>query len=882
MRATRFAYRLLLIAFPAAVRDEFGDDMATLFAMQIDERRRQRGSVVGLWIRAVVDVLQHGMAERFGAGESPRPRRTGGWMQAFLHDARYALRMMNRQRGLTLVCVLTLALGIGANTAIFSAVNAFLLRPLPYDDPSRIMTIWEKRPAEGVLDNVVAPADFLDWARQNATFESMAAQITLPADLTGVEEPRRLFVAAVSPAFFNVLRVHPILGRDFRPDESFAGKPRVAILSYRLWSSQFGRDGSVVGRTLTLNGTPVEVVGVLPASFEFADERVDLWSPLVLEGTPQPQSRSSHQLVVFGRLKAGVTVQQARTDMDRVGAALQQQYPETNRNHGAWVIPYEEWLKSPVRSSLLLLLGAVAFVLLIACVNVANILLAKSAGRRREIAVRSAVVAGRARLAGQMLTESVMLAGLGGLVGLLVGWWGIQALKQLAPAEVQIVGWSHLRLEPRVLAFTAVVALATGVLFGLLPAWQLASQDVGASLKEGGRSPGGVRRRVRVALVISEIALASLLLVAAGLTLRSFQSVLNDPAGFRIDRSLTVSISLNGSKYRTREAVVATFESLERRLASIPGVRSVGETSHLPLGGRDGRQGVTVEGRESTPDAPTRAHPRVVSPSYFRTMRIQLLSGRPFSEQDAPPALPVAIVNETMARRYWPGASPIGKRVRFNGAGDPWMEVVGVIADVKHWGLDARVNPEIYLPLKMGFGSTMTYVIDTDLDGAALAGSVREQIRATDLNLPVGALRTMDDVASVSVGSRRAGMLLVTVFGVLALVLAAAGIHGVMSHLVALRTPEIGVRMTLGASPAQMMSAILREGAIQAIAGLAVGLGGGVLLMRAFRSVLYGVEPTDPLTLTVVSLVLLATALAASAIPGRRAMRVDPVNALRG
>ena len=803
-------------------------------------------------------------------------------MQAFLQDARYALRMMNRQRGVTLVCILTLALGIGANTAIFSAVNAFVLRPLPYDDPSRIMTIWEKRQAEGVLDNVVAPADFLDWAKQNSTFDSMAAQLTLTGDLTGSGEPQRLFVSAVSPAFFSVLRVRPLLGRDFRPEESVAGKPRVVMLSHRLWSSQFGRDSAIVGRTLTVNGTPVEVVGVLPATFEFADDRIDLWTPLILEGTPQPQSRASHQLVVYGRLKPGVTLQQARADMERIGAALQQQYPDTNRNHSSWVIPYEEWVKGPVRSSLLLLLAGVAFVLLIACVNVANILLAKSAGRRREVAIRSAVGASRARLAGQMLTESLMLAALGGAVGVLIGWWGIQALKQLAPTGIQIVGWSHLRLEPRVLAFTAVIALATGLLFGLLPAWQLASQDVGASLKEGGRSPGGVRRRVRIALVVSEIALASLLLVAAGLTLRSFQSVLDEPAGFRIDRSLTVTINLIGNKYRTRETVVNTFESIERRLAAIAGVRTVGETSHLPLGGRDGRQGVTVEGFEPIPDTPTRAHPRVVSPSYFRAMGIQLLAGRPFTEQDAPPATPVVIVNDTMAKRYWPGGSPIGKRVKFNGANDPWMEVVGVIADVKHWGLDARVNPEIYLPLKMGFGSTMTYVIDSDLDGASLAGSVREQIRATDPNLPVGDLRTMADVASVSVGSRRAGMLLVTVFGVLALLLAAAGIHGVMSHLVALRTPEIGVRMTLGATPAGMMALVLRDGAIQAAAGLALGLGGGVLLMRSFRSMLYGVEPADPVTLATVGVLLLATALVACAIPARRAMRVDPVNALRG
>jgi putative ABC transport system permease protein len=878
-------YRLLLFAFPAALRREFGDDMTEMFAMQVAETRLRQRSVVVLWIRGVVDAIAQGLGERVSptrpAGAKPPRFRWRSYMRAFVQDMKYALRMLARQPGVTFVAVLTLALGIGANTAIFSAVNAIVLRPLPYDDPDRLVTVWEKRQAEGVLDNVVSPADFLDWARMNSTFESMAAMTTTVADLTGSGEPERLSVGVVSPPFFDLLRVRPALGRAFSPDEAFVGKPRVVLLTHKLWVSRFGSDRSVVGRTLMLNGNPIEVVGVLPASFEFADE-LDLWAPLALEGTPQPLSRVSHQFFVYARMKPDVSLEQARTDMERIGALLQQQYPDANRNHSAWVIPLEERLKGPVRNSLLLLLGAVAFVLLIACVNVANILLARAAGRRREMAVRSAVGAGRARLAGQMLTESVVLAVLGGGAGLVVAWWAIAALKRFVPPGLRLVGLAHLRLEPNVLAFTAALSLATGLLFGVLPAWHLASQDANAALKDGGRGPTGVRRRLRVALVVSEIALASLLLVAAGLTVRSFLAVLDQPAGFRTSQTVTVAVTLPGARYRSDQAYTTTFETLRERLAALPGARGAGATSHLPLSGRDGRRGVTIEGREPTPDTPTRAHPRVVTPGYMEAMGITLIAGRGFTAADREGSAPVAIVNDTMARRYWPGSSPIGKRVRFNGDGSVWMEVVGVIADVKHWGLEAPVNPELYQPIgqPLALSSTMTFVVPASGDDAALAAAVRERVRAIDPNLPV-TVRRMDDIAAVSVASRRAGMLLVGVFGVLALILAAAGIHGVMSHLVALRTSEIGVRMTLGAAPQSVLALFLREGALQAIAGLAIGLTGGVLLMRTFRTMLYGVEPADPLTLAVVAIGLFVTALAACALPARRAMRVDPVAALR-
>jgi putative ABC transport system permease protein len=886
VRFTSFAYRLLLLAFPADVRREFGDDMALMFAKQVEDARQRRSSVARLWLQAIADALVHGGGDRFKPGDRWRAARREAsrwrwWVQAFQQDIKHAFRVLVRQPGVTIVAILTLALGIGANSAIFSAVNAVLLRPLPYDDPDRLVTLWEKRPAEGVMDMVVSPADFADWSKMATSFESMAAMSVVPADLTGVGEPVRLFVGAVTTQFFDVLRVNPMLGRGFRPEESVAGKHRVVILGHKLWTTRFDSDRQVVGRTLSLSGIPHEVVGVLPQTFEFPDDTLDMWAPIPLEGLPAALPRANHEYSVYARLKDGVSLEQARTDMDRVGKLLEQQYPDTNRGHGAWAVSLDDRLRTPVRRSLLLLLGAVAFVLLIACVNVANILLAKAAGRRREMAVRAAVGAGRTRLAGQMLTESLVLALLGGAAGLFVAWWGIALLRQLTPAGVPLLGLSHLRLEPRVVAFTAGLSLLTGVLFGFLPAWHLASQDVNVSLKDGGRSPGGVRRTLRVALVVSEIALASLLLVAAGLTLRSFQSVLNLPPGFQTQGILTASVALPASRYREDPSILTGLDQIEEKLRSLPGVRAVGATTHLPLGGRDSRRGVGIEGRTPAPDTPTRAHPRAVTPGYFQAIGVTLMAGRPFTAADSATAPRVAIVNDTMARRYWPGVSPVGKRIRFSSPAE-WIDVVGIVADVKHWGLEAPVNPELYLPLPQYLSRGVTFVVAADGDPASLAPAVRDRVRGFDPDLPLSGVRTMEEVASVSVASRRAGMLLLAVFGGLALILAAAGIHGVMSHLVALRTSEIGVRMTLGATPSNVMGLVLREGTIQALIGLAIGLTGGVFLMRTFRTMLFGVAPADPMTLSVVGVGLLTTALAACVIPARKAMRVDPVNAMRG
>ncbi len=810
-------------------------------------------------------------------------------MHALKHDIKHAIRLLVRQPGVSIVAVITLALGIGANTAMFSAVDAILLRPLPYEDPDRVVMVWEKRQAEGVLDNVVAPADFVDWAKMNTVFESMAAFAPSSVDLTGVGEPVRLPAGAVSPAFFDVFKVRPFLGRTFGTEEGTVGRHRVVILGHGLWQRRFGSDAAIVGRKLLFNGVPHEVIGVVPTSFEFPDPTIEVWAPLAFEGTAEPLSRAVHNFFVYARMKPGVTVKQARTEMDRVGAVLSQRYPDTNARHGSWVTSLSDQITGPrqrssaqdrgLRNGLLLLLGSVAFVLLIACVNVANLLLARAAGRRREMAVRAALGAGRARLIAQTLTESLVLGLTGGITGLIVAWWGIGTLRQIAPGAGQVAGVTHLGLDWRVLLFTFALSLATGLVFGLLPAWHLAGQDVNAALRDGARTTGVGRRRLRLMLVVSEIALASLLLVGAGLTVRSFQSLLRAEPGFNADGVLTSMVVLPDSRYRGEERLAVASEQIEQRLAAIPGVRAAGVTSHLPLSGQDSRRGIIVEGRESS-DSPTRAHPRSVTPPYFRAMSIRLASGRFFTDVDRAGAPPVAIVNETMARSYWPGQSPIGRRVTFTGTRDA-REIVGVIRDVRHWGLGLPVNPEMYVPLAQFPAQAMTFVVSTQGNPSALAGAVREQLRSFDPNLPLSNVRPMTEVAARSVVPHRAAMLLLAIFGGLALVLAAAGIYGVMAHLVALRSSEIGLRMTLGATPSELMRAVLKEGLLQTVIGLTLGLGAAAIVMRGFQSMLYEISPTDPFTLAAVAMILVATAVAASAIPARRAMRVDPVQALR-
>ena len=796
-------------------------------------------------------------------------------------DLRYALRRLLRQPGITALAIGTLALGIGANTAIFSAVNAVLLRPLPYADPDRLVMIWEKRVAEGVLDNVVAPADYLDWEQRQQAFDAIAAFTTDTVDLTGTGEPVRLAAGTVAPPFFDLLGISMGLGRSFRSEEATMGQQHVVVLTHSLWRDRFSSDRAVVGRAIVLNGVPHEVIGVLPATFEFPNRALDLWMPLALRGTAVEASRTNHYLSVYGRLKAGLSLEQARGDMDRVSAALEAEFPNSNRHHGAHVSPLRDELQAPIRAGLLARFAAVGLVLLIACVNVATLLLAHAAARRREMAVRAAIGAGRGRLVRQALTESLLLALLGGVAGLLVAAWGIDLLAQIAPRDLDLLGASRVRVDLTVLGFTFALSLVTGLIFGVLPAWQLARQDVNEALKEGGRSPAGLSRRLRMTLVTTEIALASLLLVGAGLALRSFQALLRTDVGVRTDERLAAFVSLPPARYRTDGQRVAAYDEIERRFAALPGVRAVGATSHLPLAGQDSRTIVAIEGLDLAADAPpARAHPRAVTLDYFRTMGIRLMEGRPFGAGDHDESPFVAIVNQAMAQRYWSGVSPVGKRVRLGG-GKAWREVIGIVSDVKHWGFDRPANPEIYLPQKQMVWDGLTFVLASDLDPVTLTAAVRAELQAVDPDLPLSDVRTLEAVAAGAVATRRSTMLLLGSFAALALVLAAAGIYAVTAQLVALRTHEIGIRMSLGAPPLAILGLVLQEALVQAVAGLAIGMTAGVLAMRTFDSVLFGVRPTDPVNGIAVAGLLLATALLACVVPARRAMQVDPGHVLK-
>jgi putative ABC transport system permease protein len=839
-----------------------------------------------VWLRAINDVLRHGVGarrdawKRFSKTSAYVEYRNGGWwMDTLRYDLRHALRAMSRQPATSAIVVLTLALAIGANTAVFSAVHTVLIRPLPYPQPDSLVMLWEKREAEGVMNNSVSAADYLDWSRMATSFTAMAAFTEVTADLTGAGEPEKFPVAAVSAPFFDVLGVRPLLGRTFAEGEDQTGRNRVVVLGHALWRQRFGADQSVIGRSITLNGSPFEVIGVLPANAAFPHTEAQLFSPLVLVTPGEQPSRTSHNFGVYARLKSGVSFEQARDEMDRIGKDLEKTYPQLSRGHGANVTKLPEEITGPVERTLIVLMAAVAFILLIACINVTNLLLAKAAGRRREMAVRSAIGAARMRLIRQVLVECAVMALAGGAAGLLLAVWAVQLLATQVPAVARPDRDVIFSLP--VLAFTIGACLLTGLAAGALPAWHLVREDPAEPLKEGGRSPVSLKRALRFGLIVTEVALTSLLLVGAGLTLRSFQTVLSQPAGIETNNRLTFRIGLPGARYQDGAAAARFFNELESRLSAEPLIQAAGGTMLPPLTGMDGRRGVIIENREPAPDeGPTRAHPRIVTPNYIQASGARIREGRGFVAADTATAPMVAIVNETMAKRYWPGASAIGKRVRFTDQ-EAWREVVGVIGDVKHWGLDAPVNPELYIPTSQFSAFALTWVLLTNGDPLTLIPIAQRHVRDLDPNLPLFQVRTMEEVAAKSVERRRWTMTLLAVFAVLALVLAAAGIYGVMSHLVSLRTPEIGVRLTLGATPASVMRQVIGEGATQAAIGLGIGLIGSLAVMKGLRTILFGIEPTDPITLVSVGVSLMLVALLAVAIPALRAMRVDPVTALR-
>jgi putative ABC transport system permease protein len=800
------------------------------------------------------------------------------WLRQFVQDLKYGLRMMRREPGFASIAVLTLALGIGANTAIFSVVNAVLLRPLPYRDPARLVTVlhdgWKP----------VAPANFLDWREQSQSFESIAAAQSWNLTLTGLDRPEQLNVLQTSVEMFHLLGVDAALGRTYGAGEDQPGREHVVVLSHGLWQRRFGGDRSVVGRQVTLDGEPYTVVGVMPPDFQFAPfwaTHAEAWLPLNLGA--RVTDRRGQSLRVFARLKPGVTREQAQAEMETVSRRLEEQYPRTNEGLTVAVDSLHEKVVGKSRPALLVILGAVGFVLLIACANVANLTLAKSAMRRKEIAVRIALGAGRGRVIRQLLTESLTLSLAGGGAGLLLASWSNTALASLGPdtlPRVRTVG-----LDTNVLLFTLGLSVLAGLLFGLAPALRSTKTDLTKSLKDKARGSSSDRHqeRVRQLLVVGEIAVSLVLLVGGGLMMRSFLRLTSVDPGFDPRGVLTATVPLAGPRYSTDEQRAAFFRRLTEQLGAAPGVKSASAINHLPLGGDVWTFGFTVEGRPAPSDAerPSAVY-RVARPDYFRTMGAALLKGREFTERDDASSPGVVIVNEAFARRQWPGEEPLGKRITLNGEGTKQREVVGVVRDLKQGEWASEPKQEMYLPHSQAASPrSMTLVIRASSDLSKIEPLVQREVWAIDKDLPVSQIIDMEDVVAESVGQQRFNTLLIGVFAASALILAAVGVYGVMSHTVAQRTHEIGVRMALGARERDVLGMVIRQGLLLTLFGLAIGLVGALALTRVMNSILYEVSATDPLVFVGVAAALTLSALLACYVPARRATKVDPMVALR-
>ena len=806
-----------------------------------------------------------------------------------MNEIRFALRQLRKSPAFTIIAILTLALGIGANTAIFSVVNAVLLRPLPYKAPDQLVMIWEASQKDEIDKEPLSFPNFNDYRAQAQSFEGIGAFTnSAPILSAGDGEPERLTGAAVIGDFFSVLGVEPVLGRKFLPEENEDGKNRVVILSHAFWQRRFGADPNLVGQQITLNGNQYTVVGVMPPAFQdpvaAAKRPVELWVPLALtEG--MRNSRRGDFLQVIARLKPNVSADQARAELQGIAKRLEQQYPDTNTGWTSFPVPLHQELTGNIRPALLVLLGAVAFLLLIACANVANLLLARASARQREIAVRSALGASRARIIRQLLTENVLLSLAGGAAGLLLAFWGTQALLAISPGNIPRL--QSIGIDPQVLLFTIGISLATGVLFGLAPAVIVSKLNLNDTLKEGGRSSaeGAGGRRVRNGLAIAEIALSLILLVGAGLLIRSFLRLQEVKPGFNPDNVLTAQLALPVAKYAENQQVVNFYDQLLERLSPQPGVKAASVTTALPMGGGGDFLAFFVEGRRvARTDRVPDAESRVVGPDYFRTMEIALRRGRLLTEQETQDAPRAAVINETLAKKYFAGEDPIGKRITFGDPQSPeatWWTIVGIVGDVRQSSLATEPYSQVFRVYKQAPQRGMTVVVRTAGEPTSMVNTLRQQVWALDRQQPLHNVRTLEQVLADSIARPRFNTLLITILAGVALVLAAVGIYGVISYSVTQRTHEIGVRMALGASSGNVLRLVVGQGMFLAGVGLAVGVVGAFAVTRIMGSLLYDVTATDPLTYIVLVALLGFIALIASYIPARRAMRVDPVIALR-
>jgi putative ABC transport system permease protein len=809
--------------------------------------------------------------------------------EAFWQDAVFGVRMLRRRPGFTCVALVALALGIGANTAIFSIVDAVLWRPLPFGGERRVLEIAEQRPRESRWFGPVSPADFFDWQRDSRSFTAMAAYSPATVNLTGVGEPERLRGLTATSRFFDVLAIAPAYGRVFQRDEETVGRHRVAILTDGLWRRRFGADPAIVGRTAIFDGRPYEVVGVLPPSFWWPSHP-DVVMPLALSDSDRAL-RDAHFLWAIARVKDDVSPARAHEDLAAIGQRLAREFPVQNARHFPNTRPIRDALVGDMRSALMVLLGAVGFVLLIACANVATLLLARAASRRKELAVRRAMGAARARLARQVLTESLIVALAGGAAGLLVASWSLAALRSIVPARfTDLPGIERVGIDARVAGVAFVLTLVTGLLFGTAPAVVASDERTASALNDESRTSSGTSRasRLRSMLVASEIALSFVLLTGAGLLLVSFDRLANVQPGFRAEQVSTMWLTLPGARYSGHQRAAAFYDALLERLSSMPGLQGAAATTALPLsdGLGDARLDLAIENRVLDLPEPVRAHPRLIAPGYFLTMGIPLLRGRSFDRRDRAGSTAVVIINDTAARRYWAGENPIGHRINLGGRVN-WLQIVGVVGDVRYGGLDVEAEPEAYIPLAQGFtelgtgfGRTMAVVVRTS-DSAGIAAALRTAVRESDPQQPVGTVRPMDDLIVQSVAPRRLNSMLLTMFAAVAVVLTTAGLFGVMSCLLAQRTREIGVRMALGATRRQVMTMMFREAGAITASGLAIGAAGAFLLTRSMSSLLFGVTAADPIVYGAVAGLLALAAVLAVAVPSSRATRIDPLAALR-
>ncbi len=808
-------------------------------------------------------------------------------MQTLLQDLRYGARMLLKNPGFTFIAVITLALGIGANTAIFSIVNIVLLRSLPFRDAERIVAIQElDKDGKRVQ---VTPANFLDWRAQNTVFEHLAAIFERTSNLAGENEAERITLAMISANFFDVFGVRPQHGRFFFPEDEQAGHPAIAVISHGLWQRRYGGDPGVVGKSITLDGASYTVVGIAPAGFQYPG-KTEAWlppfrlAPAFSESMDVTRFRGLGYLSAVALLRSDRSLEQAKGEMETITARLRKQYPESNNYRFSRVVSLHTHLVGDTSTVLWLLFGAVGFVLLIACANVANLMLVRATARQKELAIRAALGASRLRIARQLLTESVMLAIIGGATGLLLAWWGVELLTRLLPKDFPRL--QDINLDLSVLGFTLLVSLITGIVFGFAPAWQVSKTDVHESLKENSRGAiGGISNRLRNLFVGAEIAISLVLLIGAGLLFRSFLKLQSVNTGFDPRQALTMRLSPSGTNFQQDQQYIAFYRNVAERIRAIPGVETVGAINTLPLS-KGPTTGFRVEGRPPLPrDQWAGVNYRNVSADYFRALNIPLVQGRNFEERDNASAPIVVLINQATAERDFAGESPVGKRINFGGVDQNnqpiWSEIVGVVANVRSAGLNEAPLPEIYTHSMQDPFANMSFVIRTTIEPAGLTAAVRQAVRDVDKAQPVADIRTMETVVSESVTQPRFNLTLLGIFSGIALILSAAGIYGVTSYTVKQRTHEIGIRMALGAQAGDVLRLVVGQGMRLALSGVLLGLGGALALTRLLKTLLFGVNTTDPLTFIAISLLLTIIALAACYLPARRAAKVDPMVALR-